>query len=399
MKISARYSLVISILLLFTLSCSLTSKFPISTEISNVNQVTETPKGQVMLPAVATITAGDSHACVIRNKGEVFCWGDNSYGQLGDGTWNSHSTMVKVEGLENIVTIAAGTSYTCAVTEEGTVKCWGRNESGQLGDGTLNMSNLPINVTGLTSKVVAISAGDSHTCAVTVEGEAKCWGKNLYGRLGDGTRSLRSKTPVNVIGLNNKVTFIGAGYEHTCALLNNGSVKCWGLNSFGQLGTGGNEALSAIPVDVPNLDNAVSAITVGFNQTCVLLKSGHVKCWGWIGPQGFSEIPTDIRGIENVTAIATGGDHTCAIKSDNSVYCWGNNEAGELGNDSTSSSNAPVKVLNMESGVKMIATGFHFACGLLNNGIIKCWGDNSAGQLGNNSTENSSIPVDVESLP
>ncbi len=168
--------------------------------------------------------------------GGAFCWGWNSYGQLGDGTTTNRSTPVPVTGLSSgVVSLAAGSGHTCAVTTGGAARCWGWNSYGQLGDGTTTNRSTPVPVTGLPSGVASLAAGSGHTCAVTTGGAAKCWGWNSYGQLGDGTTTNRS-TPVPVTGLPPEVASLAAGSGHTCAVTTGGTAKCWGYNFNGQLG-------------------------------------------------------------------------------------------------------------------------------------------------------------------
>jgi alpha-tubulin suppressor-like RCC1 family protein len=283
------------------------------------------------------IAAGYDHTCALTAGGGVKCWGNNSNGQLGDGTTTDRNTPVDVSGLSSGVTaIAAGGAHTCALTAGSGVKCWGANSVGQLGDGTTTDRHTPVDVSGLSSGVAAIAAGAGHTCALTTGGGVKCWGWNSFGQLGDGTTTERH-TPVDVSGLSSGVAAIAACETHTCALTTGGGVKCWGDNYFGQLGDGTTTGRTT-PVDVSGLSSGVATIAAGYYHTCALTVSGGVKCWGanWYGGLGDGtwtdrNTPVDVSGLTSgVAAIAAGWSHTCALTTGGGVKCWGWNLYGEL---------------------------------------------------------------------
>jgi alpha-tubulin suppressor-like RCC1 family protein len=342
---------------------------------------------------------------------------------LGDGTTTQRLTPVEVIGLTSkAIAISAGGYHTCALTSDGRVKCWGDNHFGELGDGTTDQKLKPVDVIGLTIAIKSIAAGIGHTCAVTSEGGVKCWGDNQSGALGDGTYKYGGQlTPVDVIGLTNGVTAIAAADGRTCALLASGRAKCWGSGFFGLLGNGTNN-WSLTPVDVSELTQVI-AIAGGDYHTCALTSNGGVKCWGsnifgavgngdvspaqsslldfgWL-TEGIYPIPIDVSGLTSgVNAIATGGRHTCALTSNGGVKCWGCNEVGQLGDGTTIAmssfaNSTPVDVIGLTSGVSAITAGSNHTCALTLNGAIKCWGSNYAGQLGNGTTVKQLTPVDV----
>jgi alpha-tubulin suppressor-like RCC1 family protein len=307
---------------------------------------------------VIAIAAGRYHTCALTSGGGVRCWGFNGSGQLGDGTATNRLTPVNVVGLSSgVVAIAAGNDHTCARTSGGGVKCWGSNGSGQLGDGTTTYRLTPVNVVGLSSGVIAIATGGWHTCALTSSGGVRCWGFNLFGQLGDGTTTSRS-TPVNVVGLSSGVAAIAAGELHTCARTTTGGVRCWGDNSSGQLGDGTTTDRS-IPVNVVGLSSGVAAIAAGSYHTCALISGGGVRCWGnnWYGQLGDGtwtsrNTPVDVVGLSSgVVAVTAGKWHTCALTSGGGVKCWGYNYDGQLGNGEMGYRTTPVDVVEVRAPV------------------------------------------------
>jgi alpha-tubulin suppressor-like RCC1 family protein/formylglycine-generating enzyme required for sulfatase activity len=360
------------------------------------------------------ISSGNSHTCVITNTGGVKCWGDNSVGQLGDGTTTQRLSPVDVSGLTSgVIAISAGggvgemtdiIAHTCALLSTGGVKCWGDNSGGQLGDGTTTQRLTPVNVSGLTSGVLAISAGSSHTCALTTTGGVKCWGVNFQGQLGDNTTTQRA-APVNVSGLTSGVTAISAGAGHTCALTSTGGVKCWGSNVFGQLGNN-TTTQRRTPVLVNGLASGVTAISAGGNHTCALTSTGGVKCWGQnsFGQLGDGTttqrlVSVDVNGLTSgVTAISAGGTHTCALTTTGGVKCWGGNGYGQLGDNTTTQRLTPVDVSGLTSGVTTISSGTFHTCALTSTGGVKCWGDNEYSQIGDGTSTNVSFPTSIQNI-
>ncbi|WP_020379459.1 S-layer homology domain-containing protein [Candidatus Microthrix parvicella] len=252
--------------------------------LENVNGTDRnTPTPVAGLRNVTAITAGGNHTCALTTNGTVKCWGYNTYGQLGDDTTTDRLTPTPVAGLTNVTSITgAGASlegHTCATLTNNTVKCWGNNSKGQLGDGTTTNRLTPTTVTGLTN-VATISAGARHTCATLTNNTAKCWGSNLYSQLGSpksGDTSMRT-SPTQVTGLTNATT-IAAGNDHTCATINNGSAQCWGWNPYGQLGDGTEYTERTTPKPVTGLID-VTTITAGGLYTCATITNNTAKCWG-----------------------------------------------------------------------------------------------------------------------
>lgn len=282
----------------------------------------------------------------------------------------------------------------------GAINCWGLNSNGQLGNGIFSPSiNLPVSVLGI-SDAIAITGGVFHTCALLDNGAVNCWGANTFGQLGDDSNTNRN-TPVAVIGINNSIA-VTAGSEFSCALLVNGTINCWGNNFYSQLGDGSNISRK-VPVAVNGISNAI-AITGGISHTCALLANGTINCWGrnnegqlGNGNNINSTIPVAVSGINNAVAITAGSYNTCALLANGTINCWGYNLDGELGNGTTTSTNSPVAVSGINNAVAITAGTFH-TCALLATGTINCWGRNLEGQLGNGNNTGSDTPVAVSGI-
>ena len=356
-------------------------------------------------PAVSTVTAGFYNSCAINVQGGVSCWGYGGWGLLGNGTGGSSYEPVSVSGLSSGATqLAIGQHHVCALTDQGTVKCWGYNGSGQLGNGGGGESYSPVDASLLTVKVKQIVAGHQHTCALTVAGGVKCWGWNGYGQLGDGTTTNQS-TPVDVIGLASGVTQISGSHGVTCAVTTTNNAKCWGRNDQGQLGDG-TYTYSSVPVLVQSLAGQVKSIVSGTLNTCAITLTNTVKCWGYNGwgeigdgTNNSSPTPVAVSGLTNIAKVSLGEGQACAIDVNGAAKCWGRNEQGQLGDGTTTNRNLPVTPVGLTSNVSDISAGpYVHTCAVVDGGTVKCWGYNGWGQGGDGTTTDHSTPTDVVRL-
>ena len=332
---------------------------------------------------VMDIALGKSHTCAVFDDGRVRCWGLNEYGQLGNGELENSSIPVEVAGLMDAKALAAGWAHTCALTRIGGVKCWGYGKYGELGNGGTSDSAAPVAVSGLASGVIAIEAGDDHTCAVTARGEVKCWGYNRYGQLGDGTTTSRA-VPVAVPGLAGGTLAAAAGWGHTCILTADKSIRCWGNNEYGQLGYGEAEDYRFTPMDVPELTMSAERISADGGTACALTIYGSIRCWGnnKYGQLGDGTVenrstPAALSGLgQDMRFVVAGWNHTCAINRSGGVFCWGWNSHGQLGDGTNASRTTPIEVYGLEEGVEALGVGWAHTCAVSVLGAVKCWGAN-----------------------
>lgn len=294
----------------------------------------------------------------------------------------------------------------CARLEDGTVRCWG---GGYPGDGTTGpVTPLPVQVAGLDD-VVDLGVGAGHTCAVRADGTLWCWGAGSSGQL--GTPVDASTVPVQVPDIDDAVA-VAPGYFHTCALDAEGEVSCWGDNRSGQLGMPGGGTRTE-PAKVPGLPRVVE-LSAGYVHTCALDASGDAWCWG-ANERGAlgngqtdpaSPTPTRVVGLSDLTAIDGGWLHTCAARADGTVWCWGGNNpywggrpTGQLGNGSTQDSAVPVQVVGLTDAVG-VSAGYEHSCAVRANRSVACWGGDMDGELGAGEViDHSSVPLPVVDLP
>ncbi|MCE5324474.1 RCC1 repeat-containing protein [bacterium] len=339
-----------------------------------------------------SVAAGYNHTVALMSDGTVWAWGDNSHGQIGDGTCTTtRSTPVKTS-ITEVESIAAGYNGTAAIRNDEMVWTWGQNAWGQIGDGTTTNRYFPVQVVNFTG-VVAVSAGGNFTVALKADGTVWAWGMNSSGELGDGTTTNRL-TPVRVVGLDSIVD-ISAGAGHTVALKNDGTVWAWGTSRYFQVGDG-----TYIPVQVSGLSGIV-AIAAGFGHILALKDDGTVWAWGGNGHGELGDgtttkrlTPVQVQGLDGVIAVSAGWYYTAAIKSDGTVWTWGINHYGQLGDGTYTSRSTPAQVLGID-GVIGIAAGAYHTVALKNDGTVWAWGNNACGQLGNGNEAVNTLPRTV----
>jgi alpha-tubulin suppressor-like RCC1 family protein len=357
------------------------------------------------VPGAVAVDAGYSHTCALMDNGTVKCWGSNDHGQLGNGSRINSSIPVDVAGMTDAIAVVAGWKHTCALTAGGAVKCWGYNLNGELGNGATADSVTPVGVYGLASGVTMIDAGDDHTCAVMVQGGVRCWGYNASGQLGDSTSVSRS-VPVGVKGLSGEVMAVATGWGHTCALLIDGSPLCWGSNIYGQLGSGVSAEIRFSPADVAGLARSAETVRAGGGQSCALTIYGDARCWGnnkygqlGDGSAELRRTPVAAAGLApDPRDIAVGWNHSCVVDSGGGLICWGWNYYGQLGDGTKASRPTPAGVYGLSAGVWSVGLGWAHSCAVTDDGSVKCWGLNDSGQLGDGSDIDSQTPIPTAGL-
>ena len=356
-----------------------------------------TPSTVVELDTVQSVASGYLFSCALLDDSTAKCWGNNEFNQLGNDAATSTQrfpSLIETNSgapFASISQLALGYSHACVLSQVGTVHCWGDNEMGQLGNGSTVASASPKQINALSTGVRSIAAGHAHNCAINSGGSVLCWGYNAFGQLGTGTNANKT-TPNSAISQEflptNSVSSLALGRAHSCALLTDKTVKCWGNNDYGQLGDAQAEA-SLTPVAVNGIAN-VQQLVSGHAHLCALLLDGSVTCWGsnLLGESGVAidasapiVAPTQVELSGKATALASGYQHTCALLADKTVRCWGNNAFGQLGDGQLNDSGTPVAVSGL-SGVRSISTGHSHTCASLDDGTVKCWGSDLYGQTG-----------------
>jgi alpha-tubulin suppressor-like RCC1 family protein len=349
------------------------------------------------------LTGGGGHTCGLTASGRAWCWGANGSGQLGNNSTADRLTPVDVhiqQGGINLVQIAAGANHTCALSSTGQVWCWGLNSSGQLGNNSTTNRRTPVAVQQGALSFVRIAAGAFHTCVRTATGATYCWGANNKGQVGDNTTTNRL-TPTAVQG-SIPSDNLALGREHSCGATSD--TWCWGDNSSGQLGNN-STVQSNVPVRVKQGTLGHVKIVAGAYFTCRLFR-GQPWCWGANESGQLGNGTTSARytpvsvALFDIAQISAGYAHACGRGySSSQSYCWGDNTFGQLGDNTVVDRLTPVVVQQGATSYVEIATGSYHSCGRVATGRAFCWGLNSTGQVGDNSTTQRNTPVAVQGAP
>ncbi len=348
---------------------------------------------------VAQITVAGSHSCARFALGTVRCWGNNQSGQLGNGTNEPATLPVGVLGINDAIDVDAGGAFTCAVRSSGAVNCWGAGLAGQLGYGMSVSSPQPVVVMGVTD-AVRVTAGRVHACALRAGGQVVCWGGGVAGQLGDGTMGTghASNVATPVMGLTG-ATAIAAGSDHTCALLGNGTLVCWGENTGNELGDG-TMMNKSTPVPVLDLIDAVQITDHCARRVGNTLACWGLNDWGQIGDTTTepSDRPVMVANLTEVIDLASSNDVACAIRQTGETLCWGRNDEGQLGINEMGLGTeraVPTTVMSLPDALHIAVSRRH-ACAVRAAGQVVCWGANDMSQVSYTGVAFHLVPVAVE---
>ncbi|MBA3319009.1 MAG: hypothetical protein H0T50_13100 [Gemmatimonadales bacterium] len=377
------------------------------------------PTGPGPAPAVATaasapltfrqVSGGSSYNCGLTADGVVYCWGVNNLGQLGDGTLDDHPTPAPISGGRRFRQVDAGGGHACGIATDDRTYCWGWNNVGQLGDGTRADRSLPTAVVG-APRFRQLSAGIFHTCGVTPNGRVYCWGINKQGQLGDGSDVPRRLEPVQV-ATDQRFRVVSVGGSHTCGITLDDRAFCWGHGKSGELGNG-RTLIRKTPTAVAG-GLRFREIAAGETQrsgnwlfTCGITTEDRAYCWGGNldGQLGDGTItrrlrPAAVAGGLRFSTVSAGGSFTCGVTTANAAYCWGRDDHGQLGDggptgDPNAKRLSPVPVTG-GLALTAVSAGWLHTCGVATDGAAHCWGSNFSGELGDGTEVESSVPVAV----
>ena len=386
----------------YTLAASATGLIDATSIAFNIN-------APLIFTAIAAGGSGSgSHTCGVTTGGAIYCWGSNSRGQLGDnsGTDQHAPALVQAPAGVTFQAISAGGQHTCAVTTTGDAYCWGRNEFGRLGDGTGADRTAPVRVAAPRGVTFAsVSTGAAHSCALAAAGGvAYCWGANFAGQLGDNSGT-DQYSPV-LVQAPAGVTFnaVTTGFFHSCGLATSGAVYCWGNNGFGELGDN-----TSVAKPTPVQANAPAGVTfatldAGYAHTCAVTPTGAAYCWGANGSGQLGDntmigkpVPTAVQGGLQFALVSGGANHTCGITTGGIGYCWGENGDGQIGDNTTVNRLTP-QVIAGSLSLSIPAAGLSHSCAVTTgtSAMAYCWGFNGDGQLGDGTTTQRFVPTPAQ---
>lgn len=342
------------------------------------------PAGATTGATTPQVAIGYYHLCSLDEAGIVTCIGENSYGEVNNSVDYGHSPATVADlGGEKATQIAASFSSTCALLESGVVKCWGRGDSGELGDGNMNNSALPVTTDLGGARAVSIGGGENTFCALLYDGTVKCWGDGFYGQLGNGVFD-NSPTPVSPYFGKLAATSLSVGWRTACVTLSDNSASCWGRNNDHVVSPSASTSIAdPTPIDIGGA--SVQAIAVDYNHACALLQGGTVRCWGdnysgqlGDGTTNDSSSPIDVDfGGEAVAAVDVGWEHSCARLVSGEIKCWGDNYFGALGlGESVPNSLTPTAFNPGDASIKSFVADKGATCVVLASGAPKCTGGN-----------------------
>ncbi|MGZ3709207.1 MAG: InlB B-repeat-containing protein, partial [Bdellovibrionota bacterium] len=347
------------------------------------------------------LSVGWRHNCVVLKDASARCWGSDSSGQIGQNKKENALASALVYGLNGgVAEVSEGSEHSCARMLDGSVQCWGANLWKQLGAETPDYDSVvPVPVQGLGGKAIAVAAGGFHSCALLEDGTVRCWGGNDHGQLGTQFSGSMSVAPVTIAGLSGVIA-ISASQDYSCALISDGSVSCWGAGKGGKLGAplSGD---SPAPVSVTGLTEAATAISAGPWHACALLRSGAVSCWGGnsnaalgsTSPIDFSPTAIPLQNLPGkATSVSAGNAFTCVSLDSGQAYCTGYNGDAQLGIGYPAATGSQVLLGGNNTALQnvlSVSAGSDHACALLGDGSVRCWGAGDVGQLGNRNNQTS----------
>lgn len=339
------------------------------------------------------LVAGSSHTCKLATDDAAYCWGSNGQGQVGIGALSPRVRQpTAVATTLRFARLAAGYSHTCGLTRDGTAYCWGWNGRGELGDGTTQTRTVPTPVATSLRFTTLVTGAGIVTCGLTADSQAYCWGSNFDGTVGDGTTV--DRVVPTAVATPSPLRLLTVGYA-SCGLAASGQAYCWGDNTFGALGVGDTRDRS-VPGPVQG-GVSFAALAAGGYAVCGLTAAGVPYCWGRTFAQGTASdavtTPTPLAGNLQFASLAAGSAHACGLTPRGRAYCWGDNLTGALGDGTTERVRPAPTPVTGGLAFQLVVAGDSHTCGLTSSASLYCWGFNTTGQLGDSTTASRNRPV------